>query len=272
MWSFAIVHCSIAGLTASTASPSTMSGIPIHTQSPISATKASTTSTPSNSYEYPPAQPGAAVPTPTQTRSSTSQYAPPPPQPGAAPVPAPATITPKASISPPPKAGEKPKPPGYYTPVHARPTHVTSQAQPYPQQMSIPPPEPSYPGQPPASITSTNPIPSLPRPSNLYSPAETLPQPSSTHTVPSANEGTGRRSLEHPPGYIQNSHAMEMTSEQRRAMQQGSQPRSIGFGESSNDNAGYGQEESVWDVAKRFAKEVGDQVTKINERYGGGKP
>jgi len=63
---------------------------------------------------------------------------------------------------------------------------------------------------------------------------------------------------------------MEMTSEQRLAMQQESQPRGIGFGENSNDNAGYGQEESVWDVAKRFAKGVGDQVTKINERYGGG--
>lgn len=138
--------------------------------------------------------------------------------------------------------------------------------------MSIPPPAPSYPGQPPASTTSTNPTASFPRPSNLYSPAETVPQPTPTRTFPSANEGAERRSLEHPPGYIQNSHALEMTPEQRLAMQQESQPGSTGFGENSNDNAGYGQEESVWDVAKRFAKGLGDQVTKINERYGGGKP
>lgn len=250
---------------------STMSGIPIHTKSPISATKSSTTSTPSSSYEYPPAQPGAAAPTPTQTRNSTTQYAPPPPQPGAAPIPAPATVTPKASIPPPPKAGEKPKPPEYYNPVHAKPTHVATQAQPYPQQMSIAPPVPSYPGQPPASITSINPNLSSPRPSNIYSPAETLPQPPTTRTVPNANEGGERRSLEHPPGYTQNSHAMDMTPEQRLAMQQESQTGSIGFGDNSNDNAGYGQEESVWDVAKRFAKGAGDQVTKINEKYGGGK-
>ncbi len=54
-------------------------------------------------------------------------------------------------------------------------------------------------------------------------------------------------------------------------MQQESQPGSLGFGENSHDNAGYGHEESVWDVAKRFAKGVGDKVTEMNERYGGGK-
>ena len=248
-----------------------MSGIPIHTQSPISAAKASKTPTSSSNNEYPSAQPGAAAPTPTQTISSTSQYAPPPPQPGTVPVPLPATITAKPSIPPPPKPGEKPKPLQYYAPVHAGPTHVATQAQPYPEQMSIPPPAPSYPRQPPASITSPNPTPSFPQPSSLYSPTEAQHQPPPTRTLPGANEGGERRSLGHPPGYVQNSHAMDMTQDQRLAIQQGNQSGSLGYGQDSSSNAGYGQEDSVWDVAKRLAKGVGDKVSEINERYGGGK-
>ena len=64
---------------------------------------------------------------------------------------------------------------------------------------------------------------------------------------------------------------MEMTPDQRLAMQRENQSASLGLGNKSTGNAGYGQEESVWDVAKRFAKGVGDKVTEINERYGGGK-
>lgn len=249
-----------------------MSGIPIHTQSPISAVTASTTSTLSNNNEYPSAQPGAAAPTPTQTSSSTSQYTPSPPQPGDIPDPSSAKITAKPSVHPPPKAGEKPKPPEYYAPALAVPTQAATQAQQYPQQMSIPPPTASYPGQPPASITSSNPTPSFSQPSNLYSPAEIEQRPPPTRTVPGTNERGERRSLEHPPGYVQNSHAMDMTPDQRLAMQQRNQSASLGLRDKSTGNAGYGQEESVWDVAKRLAKGVGDKVTELNERYGGGKP
>ena len=62
-----------------------------------------------------------------------------------------------------------------------------------------------------------------------------------------------------------------MTRDQRLAIQQENQPGSLGLGDSSGGNAGYGQEESVWDIAKKFAKGVGDKVTEINEKYGGGK-
>ena len=249
-----------------------MSGIQIHTQSPISAAKASTTSTAPNKNEYPSAKPGTAPPAPTRTTNTSSQHAPPTPQPGAVPVPQAATTTVKPSVPPPPKAGEKPKSPEYYAPVHATPTHVATQTQPYPQQMSIPPPALSYPGQPPASVTFQNPIPPFAPPSSLYSPGETQQHSQPTPTIPGADGGKARRSLEHPPGYVQNSNAMDMTPTQRSAMQQESRSESLGFSDNNNGNAGYGQEESVWDVAKRFAKGVGDKVTEINERYGGGKP
>ena len=62
-----------------------------------------------------------------------------------------------------------------------------------------------------------------------------------------------------------------MTPDQRLAMQRENQPGSLGFGDNGSGNAGYGQEETVWDIAKKFAKGVGDKVTEINEKYGGGK-
>ena len=248
-----------------------MAGIPIHTQSPISAAKALPTSTQPNDKEYPSARPGTGALMPTQTASSTSPYTPPPPRPGAVPAPPPPTITAKPSLPPPPKAGETPKPPEYYAPVHATPTDAASQAQSFPQQMSIPPPTASHRGQPPGSITSSNPTPPFPPLSTLYPPAETQQQPPLTGPIPAENEGRERRSLEHPPGYVQNSHAMDITPDQRLAMQQENQPGSLGFGDHNGGNAGYGQEESVWDLAKKFAKGVGDKVTEINEKYGGGK-
>ncbi len=160
-----------------------MSGIPVYTSSPINAVKAAaatpqtsvasqekattapnpapatTTGTATSTSSYPPARPGAAAfpgPTPAVTPryaplhpTPTSQYSsegPPAPQPGAIPIPS------KATILPPPKAGES-----YHLPqqtASSTSTTNTGVTQPYPAQMSIPPPT-THGAQPPRSSTST---------------------------------------------------------------------------------------------------------------------
>lgn len=184
-----------------------MSGIPVYTESPINAAKASgvtpktaaplsseegptkpsyapatTTAIPSSTY--PSAQPGAAAffSGPAPTGSVSQRYSPvhltpttahqpegpPAPQPGAFPTP---EQNLKSALPPPPKAGENFQPPPQTMP------------QPYPPQMAIPPPTNSYAAQPPSSSTIT---------------ANTT-----THTtyLPSLQDYEApRRSLEHPPG------------------------------------------------------------------------
>ncbi len=244
-----------------------MTGIQVHTQEPISPAKASGVSlqtadkpvgsisqtastTTAASYGYPPAKPGAAVPTPTTTSKST--YSPPAPQPGTAPVPPPPTITTKPSLPPPPKAGEKPMPPEYYAPGHSTPT----KPQPYPAQMAQPPLG-SYPnGIPPVSTTSTT-EPSFP----LSAPPINLP-------AVSAGSPT-RASLEHPPGYVQNPYASDMTPAQRLAAPQPENESetspSLGFTDNTQGNhAGFGEEESVWSMATKWAKKKGEQASELH--------
>lgn len=244
-----------------------MTGIQVHTREPISPTKASgispqtadkpagsvsqaASTTTAASHGYPPPKPGAAIPTPTAASKSTCS--PPAPQPGAAPIPPPPTTTAKPSLPPPPKAGEKPMPPEYYAPVHPTPT----QPQPYPPQMAQPPLG-SYPnGIPPGSTTSTT-EPSFPlsvAPINL--PA--IPAGSPT-----------RASLEHPPGYIQNPYASDMTPAQRLAAAQRENDSetspSLGFTDNAKGNhAGSGEEESVWSMASKWAKKKGEQASEMH--------
>ena len=244
-----------------------MTGIRVHTQEPINPAKASGVSpqtadkpagsnsqtaltTTATSYGYLSAKPGAAVPTPTAISEST--YSPPAPQPGTVPVPRPPTTTAKPSLPPPPKAGEKPMPPEYYTPVHPTPT----KPQPYPPQMAQPPLG-SYPnGIPPGSTTSST-EPSFP----LSAPPINLP-------VASAGSPT-RASLEHPPGYIQNPFASDMTPAQRLAAAQregdSETSPSLGFTDNAKGNhAGFGEEESVWSIASKWAKKKGEQASELH--------
>ena len=245
-----------------------MTGIQVHTQEPISPAKASgvspqTADKPSGSdsqsaattgaasHGYRPAKPGAAVPTPTATSKST--YSPPAPQPGTAPVPPPPATTTKPSLPPPPKAGEKPMPPEYYAPVHSTPTRL----QPYPPQMAQPPLG-SYPnGIPHGSTTSTT-VPSFP-PS----------APPISLTAASSAGSPTRASLEHPPGYVQNPYASDMTPAQRLAAPQRenesetSQP--LGFTDNAKGSqAGFGDDESVWSMASKWAKRKGEQATELH--------
>jgi len=191
---------------------SIMSGIPVYTQSPINAVKASgttpqtttpqgqtspsnpipatMTSAASSSPTYKTAQPGAAsvpgptaapqvlqlplLPTPT-TREETIDN-PPHPQPGSLPTPASTR-----NIPAPPKAGER-----------YRPQETGAPSVGIPYQMGIPPPT-QYGVQPPRSSTST----------------ATTAAASYPVALPSVEP---RRSLEHPPNYQQNVYASELSS------------------------------------------------------------
>lgn len=251
-----------------------MSGIHTHTQGSMSPMKASGMSpqtakaldqgaslhlartTATASHGYPPAQPVAAVPTPTSTLVLSSSNEPPRPQPGAVPAPPP-MITAKPTLPPPPKAGEKPQAPKHYAPTHSTP----AQPQPYPPQMSQPALGPGPDGQPPGSITSTL----------MHS---SLPASGPPASLPASTETSARASLEHPPGYVQNPYASDMTPDQRftREQQQNENRSdsipSLGY----NDNAGgkgttgYGHDESMWDVDKDWGMKKGKQLGDLHEQ------
>ncbi|KAI4870804.1 hypothetical protein F4820DRAFT_402005 [Hypoxylon rubiginosum] len=218
-----------------------MAPIPVYTNSPIVAAKASgitpqtdqppsvskpakttASSTSPNPASYPSAQPGAApsLPTPTATAQAYSYDGPPPPQPGATPVSSRAVST---SIPPPPKAGEKYQPP-QQTPA-PQPLSM-----PYPQQMSIPAPTASYPAQ--QFGTSTASVPA-----------------SYNSQGPTASTGSGFHNLEHPPGYHQNANASELGRYQRATTQQQRE-----LEDQREDTNG------VWDSARKWAQQTGEKI------------
>jgi hypothetical protein len=196
-----------------------------------------TAAAPVQSTLYAPAQPGAAaVPTPTQAvqpRPSQTQptslttvptltqpEGPPPPQPGAVPSSPQPTGRQRASVPPPPKAGETVRAPEYYAPApHAATSQTAPQAMPpqWQQQFSNP-----TRAQPPASTTS-------------------------------AYE-TGRGSLDHPPGYIQNPNAAadNVVNPPVRPLE--------GLGVGGGDASVMGDEPGVWDTAKRWAFDAAGKV------------
>ena len=205
-------------------------------------------------YVYPSAQPGAAAPTPTSTIPQSSSYGPPAPQPGATPVPPPPTTTRRPSVPPPPKAGEKPLPPEHYAPVHS----TLAQPQPYPSQMLQSPVDGPSRALPPASTTSTSTQPS-------FTPSA---QPSN---IPSSTDMPARASLEHPPGYVQNPFASDMTPDQRFAAQHQHENRSdtlpsLGYVDNSKGaRPELEEDQTVWGTAKKWMKETGEQAGKLGE-------
>ena len=217
-----------------------MTGIPVYTSSPINAAKAQgvtsqtaepvpytpapPTTTASTLSSYPPAQPGAAaMPAPTSTASQ--RFTPLQPTPTTksglegppAPQPGAVPTLPKSYIPPPPKVGENYQPP----------------PQPYPAQMAIPPPTMPV-GAPPTSTTSTSTAPSFAHPVAL----------------PSGQES--RQSIEHPPGYKQDTYASEMTSDQRRA-QETNNSSSLGGG-TADENEG------IFAMAKQWVQTAGTKI------------
>ncbi|KAI2639779.1 hypothetical protein GGS26DRAFT_541619 [Hypomontagnella submonticulosa] len=220
-----------------------MAPIPVYTDSPIAAAKASgvtpqtaqpasaskpaaTTSSPTSPSQasYPPAQPGAAPSLPTPTTASSQMYVPPQdgppaPQPGA--VPSPSRPT-GANLPPPPKAGEK--------------LQLSQQApesqppMPYPQQMSIPPPTAPYPSQQRGTAVAS------------------APTPANSSQGPPTSSGSRTYSLEHPPGYHQNTNASELDRYQRSAIQQNE------IEDRTEDSGG------VWGTAKKWAQQTGEKL------------
>lgn len=243
-----------------------MSGIPVYTQSPISTTAAKPSGTtpynPSNEASrttgpasveatttalptstYPPAQPGSRPPAPTGTANqyaplqptpttSSADAGPPAPQPGAFP-----TLASKAPLPPPPRAGEKYEPP-IAPQSSAMPSYM-------PPQMNIPVPTQAIGSH--QQPTSTSTAPSSSYPVNL----------------PSDTSDNARRSLDHPPGYQQNTYASEMSADQRRASE--AQQNSSNYGIPPGQGGGTGgfEEQSVWDTAKSWASQAGEKLSAV---------
>lgn len=296
-------------------------GIEIHTASPISPAKATaitprtsalspspympataaTSTTPSinTTADPPPPQPQqqpSGLPTPTIPSSfstaspppTQTQHAPPPPQPFALPtpfIPKSRTPSPRREIPPPPKVGEKPKPAAYYSPTPT-PTYFQS-SQPFSPHTGLSSPmAPRTAGLPPRSVTSVSHN-GLLSPQSARLPYNSpLPTPTNTTTAAGDDISTARPSLEHPPGYVQNPYASDMTPEQRFATEQqngagsprlgyvngGSTARSPGFvmgglgspkGSILDGNGGV--EESIWGVMGGWVKGVGKKMGEVEE-------
>ena len=238
-----------------------MSGIPVYTQSPISAAKPSgvtpqtaapdqhsasnyapATTTATSTSSYPQARPGAVPaaaptsaakrytplqPTPTTTQDDGS---PPAPQPGARPTPM-NISTNTSTLPPPPRAGESYTLPQTQVPIQ------------YPPQMGIPPPSDAIGARPPASSTTTT------------------NEPSSSYPVPISSAEYGRRqSLEHPPGYQQNAYAADLTADQRRARDANS-----GGAQNSSLFEGDTDQDGVWETAKIWAQQAGQKLQAVEE-------
>ncbi|KAI9753688.1 MAG: hypothetical protein M4579_005040 [Chaenotheca gracillima] len=307
-----------------------MSGVPIHTQSPINASKATditphtaapptnphagpgappakaeqstTSASESGNSSYPAARPGAApgpaptssaargqdpvvrAPIPSATRTQAApepqQNQPPAPQPGAFPVPnqVPATTTsaaPSSNLPPPPKPGQAATaraqgvPPSTVEPTgtpQAFSSAKVSEGAPSASPVSF--------QQSQTSRTSTT----TTQPPSSYQPAVSLPGPGPTPTT------GGPQSLEHPPGYVQNPYAAELTPAQRLAAEQdrsnlsrlgdyaGGASSGAGVGGGPLHSAGggladtgEGEGEGIWDTAKKWAKTAGEKVSEAEQ-------
>ncbi|KAH8894794.1 hypothetical protein GQ53DRAFT_744208 [Thozetella sp. PMI_491] len=248
-----------------------MAPIPIYTNSPITAEKASGVTPQTASQEHPPrphqppaapptttatapegypaAQPGAAPrlaaptgpaqagryaplqPTPTQ---KLGEQTPPPPQPGAAPIP------PSSKLPPPPRAGEQ-----YHPPEPTPAPHPPRMGYPLPPQMgmAIQPPSLSQRG---TASTSAAPLYSVPQPLGVGGPY---------------GAQVGARATDspsHPPGYYQDVNASEFTSHQRAA--QNAQIEWERHQGGASTTSYEGDDEGVWGSAKKWAQSAGEKI------------
>ncbi|KAK4554948.1 hypothetical protein LTR86_008096 [Recurvomyces mirabilis] len=261
--------------------PQTAAQVPV-SQGP--ASNVATTTTAAAPATYPPGQPGAAVapaptpylpraqPEPTRTTAggTQDQYAPPPPQPGAVPTPynhqAPTTTS---TLPPPPRAGETPKKQG---------TAFTGML----NSMYTPPPPAQNLSQNygPTHSTSTAGI----QPGQATTPLRT--GPTTLNLGPVASPAVGmpqdpRISSEHPPGYVQNAYAQDMSSAQRASLDQETRresfvtqlglgsdgTRSGGDGGRGGGGEGWGEGvEGAWSAAKGWLGKAGTAIAEGEEQ------
>ncbi|KAH9906164.1 hypothetical protein F4778DRAFT_724848 [Xylariomycetidae sp. FL2044] len=182
----------------------------------------STTSTTTTS-SYPSAQPGAApsLPTPTAAAPTYAPAQPTPTQPLSSDDPPPPQPSAVPSIPPPPKVGER------YEPPQVTPAPQATPAQ-YPQQMSVPAPTPSFISQQRGTSTTAS---------------------SATQPPPLSLAGIGTQSVQHPPGYRQNTNASGLDNYQRSAA------LSPGEAESQDKTS-----ETAWGAAKKWAQQTGEKL------------
>lgn len=199
---------------------------------------------------YSPAQPVAAAPSSSLVKGESQSYS------GAImSVPSPNTMSPKKwTVPPPPKAGQKMQPPAYYTATQAVPAQA-AQPQTYPTQRSSVSPCSSIGCQlHESTISYSNGI-----------------HPASDHSrAQSITEDIRRGSYEHPPGYIQNPYASEMTPEQRFATEQEDQveqglPMPSCTHSRKPSTASIIIEESVGNLLKRARRNTEDFVEGVQE-------
>ena len=80
-----------------------------------------------------------------------------------------------------------------------------------------------------------------------------------------------RASLEHPPGYVQNPFASDMTPDQRFAAKQQQENQSnilpsLGYTDNAEGSRpGLDEDETVWATAKKWVKEKGEKASKLGE-------
>lgn len=228
-----------------------MSGIRTHIQDPINPTKASAIipQTASNGNSGTPSgstQSRTFAPTPTNTVASTSIDNPPPPQPGATPVPQP---TAKPVLPPPPKDGEA-------LTSYASINHVHAQSQPTPAAL-LGPNRQRHPGTSATSTATDRTFADIAPQTNLFA----------------QGTSTAEASRDHPPGYVQNPYASDMTPDQRFMIEQRETQNGSGIKPSLdyNDNASkkgsvLHEDDNMWNSAVEWGKEKGKQLGDLHEK------
>jgi hypothetical protein len=280
-----------------------MSGITIHTSSPITAAKPSGITPQTVSSEGQPlsAAPARNSSTPTTTTTSSSTYQPSYRQaaPGQAPTPAPTssvsrpaqqpTATPTMTSTtssydgpPAPQPGPTPSP---FTRTYSTTTslppppkagekpqpaeYYTRERSPaptrsYPPQASIPPPASHSFGQPPGSTTSTTNVPSYPYSSpNPMFGTQSHAQAPPTHTAPLGVQGVGADPRR--PSFEHPPGYVQNPYASAQQYNQRNESPSLGYsvGSSYNNGVHDGEGLSLWDTAKSWAKSAGEKASQV---------
>ena len=135
---------------------------------------------------------------------------------------------------------------------------------PYPPQLSFEAPSAARrTGQ--STMTSTNPSSNYP---TSLPPSHYIP----TNAAEADSASAPRRSLEHPPGYVQNPYAADLTPTQRLG-QHSNQSSTMGYTGPSGMSAGassggiFNAEDgdSIWDTARKWAKVAGEKASEAEK-------
>ncbi|ERS97224.1 hypothetical protein HMPREF1624_06555 [Sporothrix schenckii ATCC 58251] len=240
---------------------------------------------PSYRGQYAPPPPATTSAVGSSSRPSTN-YTPPPPQPGAVPVPpstagannyvragtspGPPTTTAAAVLPPPPRAGESLASTGILS-AQTQTQTQTQQAQQPTSTMSLPP-------QMGIAPLTASPYPSAARGTSTATTQGAayggMPQPTGLAQGLAMGEQQERQqiNLNHPPGYVQDPYAAEMTGSQRAtAAQVGTSGGGNGGLSSYHSNSAFnssnrstfddGNGEGLWDAAKKFAVSAGERLS-----------